>query len=97
MEELIMNEREKITVVANDGQERQGEIIMDVTLESTGKNYILYTFNEVDEKGLETIYASAVDVVDGKESLNGIATEEEWTEIKKIMKEVIKENQQNNK
>ena len=40
-----MNEREKITVVANDGQERQGEIIMDVTLESTGKNYILYIFS----------------------------------------------------
>lgn len=92
-----MNEREKITVVGEDGQERVGDILMRITLESTGKKYLLYTFNEVDEKDLETIYASTIVLKDGEEVLEDIATDEEWTEIKKIMKETIKQNQQNNR
>ena len=89
-------EREKITVITKDGEERTGEILLNVTLESTGKNYVLYTFHEVDDKDLETIYASTIEEKDGKEVLADIATEDEWTEIKKIMKETIKQNQQNN-
>lgn len=91
-----MNEREKITVIGEDGQERVGEVLMHITLESTGKKYLLYTFNEVDEKSLETIYASTVVVRDGEEVLEDVASDEEWTEIKKIMKETIKQNQRNN-
>lgn len=89
-----MNEREKITVVSADGSERVGEVLLDIHLESTNKDYVLYTFNEVDEHDLETVYASTIEVRDGEEVLADIATDEEWAEIKKIMKETIKKNQQ---
>lgn len=89
-----MNEREKITVVSADGSERVGEVLLDIHLESTNKDYVLYTFNEVDEHDLETVYASTIEVRDGEEVLADIATDEEWAEIKKIMKKTIKKNQQ---
>ncbi len=90
-----MVEREKINIVTTDGQERVADLLLNIHLDSTGKDYVLYTFHEVDDKGLETIYASTVEMRDNEEVFIDIATEEEWTEIKKVMKETIKKNQQN--
>lgn len=90
-----MNEREKVNLIREDGSEHVAEILMNIHLDSTGKDYVIYTLNEKKENGNIVDYAATVKVENGVEIYDGIDTEEEWTEIKKVMKETIKNGQQN--
>ena len=92
-----MEEKQMINVIKEDGTPGEAEVLLNFVLESTGKEYLLYTFNETDDKGLITIHATTVVKSDDKVSLKGIETEEEWTEIKRVMKDVIKQIQAENK
>ena len=53
-----MDELQKIKVKKSNGEETEAEVLLCFELEKTGKKYILYTFNEVDDKNMETIHAS---------------------------------------
>ncbi len=93
-----MEEKQMINVIKEDGTPGEAEVLLNFTLDLTGKEYLLYTFNEVDDKGLVTVHASTVNrSEDGHISLEGIATDEEWSEIKRVMKEVIKQVQASKK
>ncbi len=80
---------EKIKVKNSDGTIQEAEILLCFELESTGKSYILYTFNEVDEKKMETIHASTLNETEDGYQLDEIP-EDEWKEVKEVMREVIK-------
>ncbi len=93
-----MEEKQMINVIKEDGTPGEAEVLLNFTLDLTGKEYLLYTFNEVDEKGLVTVHASTVDRSNnGHVVLKGIDTDEEWSEIKRVMKEVIKQVQASKK
>ena len=58
-------------------------------LEKTGKNYILYTFNEVDPQNMETIHASVIRENEVGYQLDTIP-EDEWKSVKEVMREIIR-------
>lgn len=84
-----MEKIQKIRVKKSNGEEVEAEVLLCFELEKTGKNYILYTFNEVDAQNMETIHASII-----KENENGyqldVIPEDEWKSVKEVMREIIR-------
>lgn len=84
-----MEKVQTIRVKKSNGEEIEAEVLLCFELEKTGKNYILYTFNEVDAQNMETIHASVI-----KENEKGyqldIIPEDEWKSVKEVMREIIR-------
>ncbi len=84
-----MEELQKIRVKKSNGEEVEAEVILCFELEKTGKNYMIYTFNEVDAQNMATIHASVI-----KENENGYQldtmSDDEWTIVKEVMREMIR-------
>lgn len=83
-------EQEKLILTLKDenGNERECEGIAQFDLEETGKSYIIYTDNTVDEEGNTKLYASSyTPTEDGGigSVLNPIETEKEWKYVEKIV------------
>ena len=86
----MYDEKKTLKIVEEDGTVTLAEIIVAFRLDDTNKEYVIYTLNEEDDKGNVTIYASAYEQVDDEKQLTGIATEEEWTKIKEVLKALAK-------
>ena len=76
---------EKISILKESGETLSSNIVSIFTIPDTGKNYIITTENAVDPHGLTVLHVS--EIVDGV--LNKIATDEEWSSIKTIMRSII--------
>jgi uncharacterized protein YrzB (UPF0473 family) len=87
-----MEDKKMLTIVDENGNETQVEVLIAFGIEATQKEYVIYTMNEKDENGNITIYASALKDVEGVKELGNIETEEEWEKIKEIIREISKEN-----
>lgn len=90
-----MNEEKKImSIVQEDGSIDEVEVLVTFEFTDTKKGYVIYTKNEVDEKGNVTVYAASIlDDANGQTKLGGIDTDEEWTRIKEVLKSLSKEGQ----
>lgn len=84
-----MEELQKIKVRKSNGEETEAEVLLCFELEKTGKNYLLYTFNEVDAQKMETIHASVIKENDEGYQLD-IIPEDEWKDVKEVMREIIR-------
>lgn len=84
-----MEELQKIKVKKSNGEEVEAEVLLCFELEKTGKNYILYTFNEVDSQKMETIHASVINENNDGYQLDTIPPEE-WKAVKEVMREIIR-------
>ncbi|MBR3199067.1 MAG: DUF1292 domain-containing protein [Bacilli bacterium] len=84
-----MEEFQKITVKKSNGEEIEAEVLLCFELEKTGKNYILYTFNEVDAQKMETIHASVITETENGYQLD-VIPDDEWSDVKEIMREIIR-------
>lgn len=93
MEENQVVGKDTITVLDQNGQGREAEVIADFKLPNTGKEYILYTFNEKDENEMVTLYASVLTEKDGMYTFEDIGSDEEWASIKEIMKKMAQVGQ----
>ncbi len=87
----VMNEnqglkKDTITVIDQNGQEREAEVITDLKLPEFNKEYIIYTFNEKDENNMLTLYVSVLVEKDGMYTFEDVESDEEWTRLKEIMK-----------
>ena len=80
--------KETIQVV-KDGVTEEAEVILCFESEKTGKKYVIYTFNEIDETGNIALYSATVDESTDTPTFNDIETEEEWTMVKDIMKKIV--------
>ena len=91
-----MKEEKKImSVIQEDGSIDEVEILVTFEFTDTKKSYVVYTKNEVDEKGNITVYASSIIESETQDvKLGGIETEEEWNRIKEVLKSLAKEGQQ---
>lgn len=86
-----MDEKKRTIIVLDEsGNEKEAEILSAFTVKKFNKNYILYTLNEVDENEMVKIYASELIEKDNMYSLGAIESDEEWTAVKEVMKEVAK-------
>jgi uncharacterized protein YrzB (UPF0473 family) len=88
-----MEDKEIVVVLDKDGKEREAEIICAFTINEYKKDYILYTFNEKDENDMIKIYASTLVEKDDMYSYEAIATPEEWSTIKDIMRDMVQKAQ----
>ncbi len=83
--------KEIIKVLDQNGVEKEAEVVL--CFEKDGKNFIIYTFNETDEKGMIILYSSMVSQVNGENVFEKI-TPEDWTMVKGIMNSIVKEGKE---
>ena len=85
-----MNDEKKgiFTIVNDEGQEIECEILFTFDSDETKKSYIVYTDNTLDEEGSTKVYASVYDPTGQNPSLMPIETEKEWLVIENILSSV---------
>ena len=94
MSALQTVEREKFVLVDESGTNKDAERLSLFKLHDTGKNYIVYTFNEVDENDMIKLYVAILNDKDGVYSLENITDADEWTKVKDAMRKIAKDGQQ---
>ena len=85
-----IEDKKMMSIVGQDGTVEEVEVIIAFKFKDTDKEYIIYTKNEKDDKGLITVYASKVDRSSGETKLYGIHDEDEWNRIKDVLRELSK-------
>ncbi len=83
-------EKKMMSIVAEDGSIEEVEVILAFEFKDTKKEYVIYTKNEKDDKGLITVYVSNVDRSSGETKLFGVDDEAEWNKIKDVLRELAK-------
>ena len=83
-------DKKTMTIVAQDGSVEEVEVILAFKFEDNNKEYVIYTKNEKDDKGLVTVYVSNVDRSSGETKLYGVDDESEWNKIKDVLRELSK-------
>lgn len=86
-------EKDKITVINDNGEEVNADILLYFKIAKHNKEYVLYTFGEIDDQEMETIHASVLIREDQNYKLEKIA-DDEWLEVKDIMREIIRNEEE---
>lgn len=86
-----MENEMRFTVINDEGREVECEVLFTFESEETGKNYIVYTDDTVDEDGNTKVYASIYDPNSDESKLLPIETEKEWRIIEVILDELQSE------
>jgi len=76
-------------VVINNGINQNVELISFFEVINTGKKYLFYTLNEKVENGLVKMYAASVNNYENGFILDENMTDEEWANLKTIMKTIL--------
>ncbi len=85
------DEKKIMSIVLEDGSIDEVEVLLSFKFTDTNTEYMVYTKNETDDKGNVTIYVASVDRADGGDPrLGSVYSEEEWTRIKNVLKELSK-------
>lgn len=79
---------DKISILKESGETISSNVVSVFMIPDTEKKYIITTENAVDPHGLTVLHVS--EMVDG--NLQKIATDEEWSSIKTIMRAMISGN-----
>ena len=73
------------TMIDENGNEIEYDVLFTFESDETNKNYIVYTDNSKDEAGNIEVYASIYDPEDPKGKLEAITTDKEWKVIETIL------------
>lgn len=84
----MMNEAMCFTVLDDNGREVKCEALFTFESEETGKSYIVYTDDSVDEDGNTRVFASIYSPDSDEQWLVPIETEKEWKIIEIILEEL---------
>lgn len=87
-----MGDKKIMSIVNEDGQTEEVEVILAFEFKDNKKEYVVYTKNEKDENGNVTVYVSNVDRTNEVPSLLGIDSESEWSRIKDVLRELSNTN-----
>ena len=79
---------DKISILKESGETLVSNVVSVFMIPDTEKKYIITTENAVDPHGLTVLHVS--EIIDG--SLQKIATDDEWSSIKTIMRAIISGN-----
>lgn len=85
--------KNKLTVISQNGERIEAEVLLYFSLNSTGKDYVLYTFGETDDEQMETIHASILEK-DGDDYKLETMPDEDWETVKEIMREIIRNEEE---
>lgn len=89
-----MEEKMTFKITNDDGQEVECEVLFTFESDETGKNYMVYTDNTIDEEGNTKVYASIYNPDQEDQTLQPIETDKEWTIIEKVLQELQEEANQ---
>lgn len=84
----MTNENMSFTVLDENGKETKCDILFTFDSEETGKSYIVYTDNSVDEERNTKVFASIYNPDSEDQRLMPIETEKEWKIIEIILEEL---------
>ena len=87
----MKEERMTFNITNDEGQEVECEVLFTFGSDETGKNYMVYTDNTVDEEGNTKVYASIYNPDEEDQTLQPIETDKEWTIIETILNELQEE------
>ena len=90
------NKSNSFTIVNENNEEIECEVLFTTDSDETKKSYIVYTDNSMDEFGNIKTYASIYDPSGNDLKLAPIETEKEWNMIEKILESAqVKVNEYN--
>ena len=78
-------------VLDENGKEVECEVLFTFESDETGRNYIVYTDNTLDEEGNTKVYASIYNPDEEETKLLPIESEKEWKIIETILEELQNE------
>lgn len=81
----------KFTLIDDKGVETTYDVLFTYESEETGKHYIAYTDNSLDENGNIQVYASIFDPENPNSRLEPIETEKEWKVVETILETLQEE------
>lgn len=87
-------ENKKLSIIKADGTTEEVEQLVCFLFNDTKKEYVVYTKNEKDENGNITIYVSSVDRSGDLPKMGAIESDEEWSKIKDVLRELSKNDQE---
>lgn len=88
-----MEKNNTFTVINDEGKEVTCNVLFTFDSEETGKSYIAYTDNTLDEEGNTQVFASIFDPTAESTKLEPIETEKEWKVIETILQTLQEEAQ----
>ena len=91
--------KNSFTLIDENGNEVEYDVLFTFESEETNKNYIVYTDQTKDDAGNIQVYASIYDPNDPNSKLEPITTDKEWKVIETILstlQEEIKKKQKSN-
>ena len=77
-------------VINEEGIREEARILAKYKL-SNKENYITYTYDEVNDNNMIKIYSTGITVDNGIYSYKEIESDDEWTEIKEVMKSIARD------
>lgn len=83
-------DKKTLSIVKEDGSIEEVDLIVCFAFNDTKKEYVVYTRNEKDDNGNTTLYVSSVDRSGETPKMGGIETDEEWSRIKDVLRELAK-------
>lgn len=86
-----MEEKVTFKMVNDEGVETECELLFTFDSEETGKSYMCYTDNTLDDEGNIMVYGATFDPNEEEFNLSPLESEEEWTIIRTILDEMQKE------
>ena len=81
--------KEKINLTKDNGETIEVDLVSYFKLKNNGKQYMFYTLNEVVEAGYVKLYISEVTSEGLSFRLQKVMNEEDWTNIKGIMRKIL--------
>ena len=85
------DEKKIMSIVLEDGSIDEVEVLLSFKFTDTNTEYMVYTKNETDDNGNVTIYVASINRTEGEEpKLGSVNSEDEWSRIKNVLKELSK-------
>lgn len=88
-----MENKNTMKIQRTNGNIEEAEVLLFFKLEEEGPEYIVYTFNEVEDD-LVTVYTSKFVKNENNIVLEEVTEEEEWNKIKDVMRRAITEDKE---
>jgi len=95
MNNEVKEEKNTFTIINENNEEVEFEVLLTFDSDETKKSYIVYTDNTLDEEKNIKVYASIFNPGDEELKLTPIETEKEWKVIETILDQIKTQAEEN--
>ena len=88
----VKQKKQTFTITMPDGSKEEVHEVITFEFNDTKKRYLVYTKNEVDDAGNITVYVTEVIHEGDINRFVGVESDEEWTKIKDVLRELAKKH-----